>query len=126
MGSKVNPFSYRLGVIEDWRSRWFNPKQYRATLREDYLLRRFLTEKFRKQGLEKVEIERSANKLKVLIFTSRPGLIIGKGGGGIEALQEEIKRKYQQVKTDKKARVEIKIQIEEGTKPETHAQIVAQ
>jgi len=127
MGRKINPFVFRLGVIEGWKSRWFHGKKYKDFLKEDFLLRSFLFSKFKKLGLEKIEIERSANQVNIIIFTSRPGLIIGKGGGGIEALKNEIEKKYQRVRSDKKEpKVQIKLQVEEVSKPETHAQVVAQ
>ena len=126
MSRKINPFVFRLGVIENWRSRWFSPKQYKHFLREDYFLRDFVYQKFRKMGLEKIEITRSAHKLTVSIFTSRPGLIIGKSGGGVEALKNELEKKYDAIKIDPKAKVDLRVQIEEISKPDSHAQIVAQ
>jgi len=126
MGKKVNPLAFRIGVNEGWRSRWFQQKSYKDFLKEDYYLRAFLVEKFKKNGLERIEIERSANKMTVIIHTSRPGLIIGKGGGGIEALKAEIEKKYNAIKVDKKAKIEIRVQVEEVSKPEGHAPIVAQ
>lgn len=128
MGKKVNPLVFRLGVIEGWKSRWFQEKKYKDFLKEDHALRTFLTGKLKKSGLEKIEIERSAHKITLIIHTSRPGLIIGKGGAGIEALKNEIEKKYRAVRSDKdtKEKTEIRIQIEEVTKPETHSQIVAQ
>lgn len=126
MGKKVNPLAFRLGVNEGWRSRWFHNRKYKDFLKEDYYLRSFLVEKLKKNGLERVEIERAANKISVIIHTSRPGLIIGRGGGGIEALKSEIEKKYNAIRVDKKAKVEIKVQVEEVSKPEGRSQIVAQ
>ena len=128
MGKKVNPLVFRLGVIEGWKSRWFQEKKYKDFLKEDHALRTFLTGKLKKLGLEKIEIERSAHKILLIIHTSRPGLIIGKGGAGIEALKSEIEKKYQAVRTDKdkKEKNEIRIRIEEIAKPEINAQIIAQ
>ena len=126
MGKKVNPLVFRLGVIEGWKSRWFQEKKYKDFLKEDHTLRGFLTGKLKKLGLEKIEIERSAHKILLIIHTSRPGLIIGRGGAGIEVLKNEIEKKYQAVRTDKKEKTEIKIRIEEVTKPEANSQIVAQ
>ncbi|MBI1754899.1 30S ribosomal protein S3 [Candidatus Azambacteria bacterium] len=126
MGRKVNPFGFRLGVIEGWKSRWFQKKKYSSFLKEDYALREFVTEKFRKLGLEKVEIERAANQITVFIFTSRPGLIIGKGGGGIEALKKELEKKHRTISADGKVKTEIRLQVEEVSKPESHAHLVAE
>lgn len=126
MGRKVNPFGFRLGVIEGWKSRWFHATKYQSFLREDHALRRLITDKFKKQGLEKVEIERSANQISVIMHTSRPGLIIGKGGTGIEALKKEVEKKYLTVHGDTKEKTEIRLQIEEVSKPESKAQLVGQ
>src|SRR3989344_811818 len=101
MGRKVNPFVFRLGVTKGWKSRWFDARNYTGFLKEDYVIRSFLTKKLVKLGLEKIEIERSANRMTVIIFTSRPGLIIGKGGGGIEAVKNEVTKK-KEVKGAKK------------------------
>jgi len=126
MGKKVNPFGFRLGVIEGWRSRWFQTRKYRSYLKEDYALRKFVTEKFKKMGLEKVEIERSANQIAVLIFSSRPGLIIGRGGGGVEVLKKDIEKQYRRIATDKAAKTDIRVQVEDVQKPESRSQLVAQ
>lgn len=126
MGRKISPFVFRLGVTKDWKSRWFNARHYADFLKEDYVVRSFLTKKLVKLGLEKIEIERSANSITVIIFTSRPGLIIGKGGAGIETLKAEMVKKYNAVRKDKKAKTEIRLQIEEVSRPDSHAQLVAQ
>ncbi|OGD32138.1 30S ribosomal protein S3 [Candidatus Azambacteria bacterium RIFCSPHIGHO2_02_FULL_52_12] len=126
MGRKVNPFVFRLGVTKGWKSRWFDARNYTGFLKEDYVIRSFLTKKLVKLGLEKIEIERSANRMTVIIFTSRPGLIIGKGGGGIEALKNEVTKKYNEARKDKKTKTEIRLQIEEVSRPDSHAQLVAQ
>lgn len=126
MGRKISPFVFRLGVTKDWKSRWFNLRNYAGFLKEDYAMRSFLTKKLYKLGLEKIEIERSANSITVIIFTSRPGLIIGKGGTDIEKLKAEMVKKYNAVCKDKKTKTEIRLQIEEVSRPESHAQLVAQ
>lgn len=126
MGKKVNPHGFRLGVIEGWKSRWFNPKKYKTFLKEDHAFRTFVTDKFRKLGLEKVEIERSANQVSVMLFTSRPGLIIGKGGQGIETLKKELEKKHRETHPDKKTKTEIRVEVQEVSKPESHSALVAQ
>lgn len=126
MGRKINPFVFRLGITKDWKSRWFNARQYTDFLKEDYAIRSFLTKKLVKLGLEKIEIERSAGSISVIIFTSRPGLIIGKGGADIEALKAQMMKRYYAVCKDKKAKIEVRLQIEEVSRPESHAQLVAQ
>ena len=125
MATQVQPFAFRLGITKDWKSRWFHKNEYKNFLREDFLIRDFLTEKLRKSGLDKVELERSASQLKVIIFTSKPGLIIGRGGTGAETLKKEIEYKYRRISKTKKG-INIKLQIEEITKPEINAQLVAQ
>ena len=125
MATQVQPFAFRLGITKDWKSRWFHKNEYKNFLREDFLIRDFLTEKLRKSGLDKVEVERSANQLKIIIFTSKPGLIIGRGGTGAETLKKEIEDKYRRISKTKKG-INIKLQIEEITKPEINAQLVAQ
>ena len=87
MGQKVHPYGFRLGIIYDWKSRWFNKKRFRGYLKEDTLIRGFIFSKLNKAGLGRVEIERSMNLLRVIIHTSRPGLIIGRGGTGVEQLK---------------------------------------
>lgn len=126
MGKKVNPLVFRIGETTTWRSRWFSAKKYQGFLREDYLLRKFLTDKFKKQGLSRIEIERSANEVKAVIHTSRPGLIIGKGGAGVESLKKEIENFYKTIKTEKLAKINVKLQIEEVSKPDADARILGQ
>ncbi len=126
MARKVNPFILRLGIIKGWKSRWFNARRYADFLREDYELRSFLKRKLLKLGLEKIEIERSPSQMTLIIFTSRPGLLIGKGGAGIETLKNEVVKKYNAIKKSGGAKTEIRLQIEEISRPDSHAQLVAQ
>jgi len=126
MGKKVHPLVFRIGETTTWRSRWFNDKKYKDLLMEDYKIRVFLTAKLKKQGLSSIELERSENELKVLIHTSRPGFIIGKGGAGIETLKKEIENFYKRIRADHSSKTNVKIQIEEISKPETNAQILGQ
>ena len=126
MGRKINPFSFRLGIIEGWRSRWFATKKYAAFLKEDIVLRRFLVEKFRSFGLEKVEIERSTNKLTFIIFTSKPGFILGRGGDGVEKLIALLEKKYHRAFPDQKTKMIIRVQIESVLQAESNGQLVAQ
>ncbi|MEK7452884.1 MAG: 30S ribosomal protein S3 [Patescibacteria group bacterium] len=126
MGKKVNPIIFRIGETITWRSRWFNLKKYQGYLREDYFLRKLLTDKLIKQGLSNIEIERSENELKIIIHTSRPGLIIGRGGAGIDSLKKEIENFHKTIKIDKTSKTNVKIQIDEVAKPESNAQILGQ
>src|SRR5437870_417037 len=90
MGQKVNPHVVRLGNVFSWSSRWFDEKKYKETLFQDYTLRNMLMSKLRPAGIAKVEIERSINSLKIIIFVSRPGIVIGRGGSGLEDLKKSI------------------------------------
>ncbi len=117
MGQKVHPYGFRLGVNRTWRSRWFARKDYGALLHEDLNLKEMLKKKFAHAGISRVEIERAANKLTVIIFTSRPGIIVGKKGAEIEKLKKDL-----QTLTGR----DINLKIQEINKPELDAQLVAE
>src|SRR6266705_3038341 len=90
MGQKVNPHVIRLGGTNNWSSRWFDEKQYKTSVLEDYQLRKKLLDRLKAAGVAKVEIERSINSLKVIVHVSRPGIVIGRGGTGLEDLKKYI------------------------------------
>lgn len=90
MGQKVNPHLIRLKTIHNWDSRWFNERGYKETVLEDYTLRQLLMERLKLAGISKIEIERSINSLKVIAYVSRPGIVIGRGGSGLEELKKYI------------------------------------
>ena len=117
MGQKVNPHGLRVGVINDWDSRWYAEKDFANNLVEDYQIRTYLKKKLYSAGVAKIEIERATDRLKVIIFTAKPGVVIGKGGAEIEKLKVEI-QKF----TKNKLNVEIK----EIKRPDTNAQLVAE
>lgn len=117
MGQKVNPISFRLGVIKTWDSKWYAKAGYSALLHEDLKLRDFLKKRLHHSGVSKIEIERAANKAKINIFTARPGLIIGKKGSEVETLKKDLAKL-----TEK----EIFLNIQEVRKPELDAQLVAE
>jgi len=98
MGQKVNPHVIRLGTVFSWSSRWFDEKKYKETLLQDYTLRKMLMNKLKAAGIAKVEIERSINSLKIIIFVSRPGIVIGRGGSGLEDLKKTITKFFTQQK----------------------------
>ncbi len=110
MAHKVHPKSYRLKGLNSWDSRWLDQKKFPQYLEEDFRIRDFLKKKIAKFGVEKVEIERFPGKLSVIISSARPGLIIGRGGSGIEELKKALEQK---VIKDKTAKKEIKIEIRE-------------
>ena len=117
MGQKVHPYGFRLGINRTWRSRWFARKDYGALLHEDLGLKVMLKKKFAHAGVSRVEVERAANKLTIIIFTSRPGIIVGKKGSEIEKLKKDL-----QVLTGR----DINLKIQEINKPELDAQLVAE
>lgn len=116
MGQKVNPISNRLGVIRGWDSNWYGGKKYGETLLEDSKIRKYLRTRLAKASVSRIIIERTLKMATVTIATSRPGLIIGKGGKDVDALKEELKKL-----TDK----EVQINIHEIKRPELDAEIVA-
>ena len=117
MGQKVNPHGLRVGVIKDWDSRWYAEKDFADFLVEDHEIREFLKKKLYNAGISKIEIERASDRVKVIIFTAKPGVIIGKGGQDIEKLKGELSKL-----TDKKLVVDIK----EVKRPDREAQLVAE
>lgn len=93
MGHKINPTGFRMGITEDWRSKWYaDKKQYSKNVLEDFKIRKYLGEKLTGAGLKVVEIERSVNELTVTVKVSKPGVVIGRGGAGAEAIKDELKK----------------------------------
>ncbi len=120
----MHPYSFRLGIIRDWKSRWFNMKKYTKFLREDILIREWLEKKMRGMYVESIDIERAPNLLNIIIKTSRPGIVIGRKGEGIEKLKKEISKMLSKLKSEEAG--ELKVTIEEVVSPESKAAIVAQ
>ena len=117
MGQKVHPHGFRLGVTKTWNSKWYSDKGYAAWLHEDLRLKKLIKDRLYHAGIAAVEIERAANKAKILVHTSRPGIVIGKRGAGVEGLKQEVQKH-----TDN----EVFIDIQEVRKAETNAQLVAE
>jgi small subunit ribosomal protein S3 len=118
MGQKVNPVAFRTGIMEGWKSRWYASKQeFRDLLLEDYKVRKFVKEKYNFAAIPKVEIERTRDEVKILLHTARPGVIIGRKGQEVEKLQEELQNLIGR---------RVNIKIEEITRPEIFAQLVAE
>ena len=117
MGQKVHPYGFRLGVTRTWRSRWFARKDYGALLHEDLNLKTMLKKRFAHAGISHIEVERAANKLTIIIFTSRPGIIVGKKGTEIEKLKKELQAVGGR---------DINLKIQEVNKPELDPQLVAE
>ena len=117
MGQKTHPIGFRLGVIRDWNSKWYEDKNYATWLHEDLKLRAMVKERLYSAGISKINIERAAGKVKLSIFTPRPGIVIGKKGSGIEGL----KRDLQELSAG-----EVFVNIHEVRKAEIDAQLVAE
>ena len=117
MGQKVNPHGLRVGVIKDWDSKWYAEADFADCLVEDYNMRKFLKKKLFSAGISKIEIERASDRVKIIIYTAKPGVVIGKGGSEIEKLKKEVQKL-----TDKKLFIDIK----EIKRPDRDAQLVAE
>jgi small subunit ribosomal protein S3 len=117
VGQKVHPHGFRLGVTKTWNSKWYSDKGYATWLHEDLKLKKLIKERLYHAGIAAVEIERAANKAKILVHTSRPGIVIGKRGAGVEGLKQEVQKHTEN---------EVFIDIQEVRKAETNAQLVAE
>jgi len=117
LGQKVNPIGLRLGIVKTWESRWYSDKQYSDYILEDHNIRKFLKKKLYHAGISRIEIERSSRRVRLRIFTSRPGIVIGKKGSEIALLKKEL---------EKQVANEVLIDIQEVRKPEIDAQLVAE
>lgn len=118
MGQKVNPIGFRLAVRRDWQSRWFARKQdFGANLNEDYRIRRFLEEKFRNAAVPRIFIERAGQRVRVKVYTARPGMVIGRKGQELEKVKEQLAKMVGR---------DIILDIQEVKKPDLVAQLVAE
>lgn len=122
MAHKVHPKIFRIKEISNWNTQGFYKKNFKKLLEEDFLIREFLTKKIGKLGIEKIEIERSPSKINVIINSARPGLIIGRGGKGVEDLKKDLEREIFKNGSKK----ELKIEIKEIKDPWTSASLAAQ
>jgi len=122
MGNKVNPTGIRLGITTNWQSRWFGSKKmYSAQLRKDIEIRTFIMSKLKAAAIASVEVDRSANVVKLFIYTARPGVLIGRGGTGIEDLTRAIKKQFFAGK-----KIDLKVEVLEVKSPEMNAMLVGQ
>ncbi len=117
MGQKVNPHGLRVGVIKDWDSKWYAEKDFADNLVEDYKIRNFLKKRLYSSGVSRIEVERASEKVKVILYTAKPGVVIGKGGAEIEKVKNELAKLI-----DKKVFIDIK----EVKRPDRDAQLVAE
>jgi len=117
VGQKIHPYGFRLGVTKEWKAKWFAEKNYSELLLEDNKIRKFISNKLKRTGISSIAIERAANKVKVIIHTGRPGLVIGRKGQGTEELRSSLAKLVNK---------EIMLEIKEVRRPEADAQIVAE
>jgi small subunit ribosomal protein S3 len=117
LGQKVHPYGFRLGIIKNWRSRWYSEKEYAGNLQEDLRIRAYVKSRLIHAGVSAVEIERKSSRVHVIIHTARPGIVIGKKGAEIENLKKDLQ---------KFAKKEVSITIQEIRRPETDAQLTAE
>jgi len=119
MGQKISPTSFRIGINKDWSSRWFGRKKYREYLKDDVIVRNLLNKKLKNMAVDHIEIERGTDTLNILIYTARPGMIIGRGGTGVEELKSVVRDLL-------KKKISVRIEIQEVKNPEASASITAE
>lgn len=125
MGQKVNPNLLRLGPVYDWKSRWFETKRYKDVLLEDYELRKTLMERLKIAGVARIEIDRSINSIKIIAFVSRPGLVIGRAGTGLEELKKFVATLMKSFRKNTKNAPKLEIRVEPIKEPNLDAYLVA-
>lgn len=117
MGQKVNPHGLRVGIIKDWDAKWYAEKDFADNLVEDVKIRKFIKKRLYDAGISKITIERTAGRVKISVYTAKPGIVIGKNGASIEALKAELQKMTAQ---------KVAVNIEEVKRPELDAQLVAE
>ena len=120
MGQKVNPKIFRIGTLNQWNSRWFSRKDYLTYLRQDITIKRFLERELKEAAVSQIDVERSATNITVIIHSAKPGIIIGRGGQGIEELKKKIVTQFLAPTTS------LQVTIQEVTDPNTSAELIAQ
>ncbi len=118
MGQKVHPYGFRLGIIKDWRSRWYSEKEYGSNMQEDLKIRSYVKSRLVHAGVASVELERKSNRVHIIIHTARPGIVIGKKGAEIEALKKDVQKRF--------TTRDVSISIQEIRRPEMDAQLTAE
>lgn len=121
MGRKIHPIGFRLGVTTGWKSRWFDSKNFQKTLRQDVSIREFIRKQWKAASIADVLIERSAGAVRIIIETSRPGVLIGRGGSGIEDLTRAVRQRF-----FRGVRADVKVDVQEVKTPDESASLVAQ
>ena len=117
MGHKVHPFGFRIGIVKDWRSRWYDEKHYAELVHEDIDIRRIINSSYQEAGISQIEIERKANEVTVTVHTARPGVVIGRGGQRVDELR---------LLLEKHTKKKVRLNIQEIREPELDAMLVAQ
>lgn len=125
MGQKVNPQVLRTGPIYNWSSRWFDDRRYKEVLLEDFKLRKELSERLKNAGVSQIEIERSINSVKFRVFVSRPGMVIGRGGAGLEELKAFILSKLVVEQKKPSQKLDVRVEVEPIKEPNLDAYLVA-
>ncbi len=125
MGQKINPQVLRIGPVYNWTSRWFDDKRYKEVLLEDFNLRKELSERLRNAGVSLIEIERSINSVKVRVFVSRPGMVIGRGGAGLEELKAFILSQLLGKISKGSQKLDVRVEVEPIKEPNLDAYLVA-
>ncbi len=121
MGHKVNPQGIRIGITSDWKSRWFSKKDFPSQLKEDIKIRELIFKQLKNAAVGGVEVERSVGAVRIIIKTARPGIIIGRGGTGVEDIKKTIKDKF-----FKQKKLNLKVEVEEIKNMEENAMVIAQ
>lgn len=117
MGQKIHPHGLRVGIIKDWDSRWYSKKDFSDQLLEDFKIREYIKKKLFTSGISKIEIERAANRIRITINTAKPGMVIGRGGSGVDELKSEL---------EKMTNKQVSINVIEIKNPDIDAQLVAE
>lgn len=119
MGQKISPTSLRLGINKDWASRWFGGRKYQSYLKDDLKVRSFLEKKLKNMGIDRIDLERGTDALNIIVYTSRPGFLIGRGGTGVEELKSAVSKLL-------KKKIGVRLEIQEIKNPELSAKIMAE
>lgn len=119
MGQKTSPTSFRVGISKDWTSRWFGHRKYVKHLKDDVAVRKFLAKRLKSMAVDRIELERGNDMLSIIVFTARPGLVIGRGGTGAEELKAAVQKLL-------KKKINVRIEIQEVKNPESSAAVMAE
>jgi len=119
LGQKISPTSLRIGINKDWASHWFGGRKYMSYLKDDLKVRTFLEKKLKNMGIDRIELERGTDVLNIVVHTSRPGFLIGRGGAGVEELKDAVRKLL-------KNKISVRLEIQEIKNPESSAKVMAE